>query len=234
MIESVLKQDLQYLKKMTVLFVEDDTFVAEQISSLLDIFFDRVLTAHTGEEAFELYQDQQPNIILSDLEMPQIGGIELFHMIRKKNQTIPIIVLSAHSDQTMLLKAANAQIDAYILKPIDLNVLLDTLHRVLPKITHQYNKFQFKNGLVYNPMTEELFNNNQSIPLGKKEKMLLKLFIENKNRVIEKDELLENIWICDDVSESALKNLINRVRTKIGFELIVSVKGSGWKLNTDL
>lgn len=227
-----MDKDLQILKKMTILWVEDDLTVLEQIGALLSIFFKRVLTAESGKKGYELYEDEQPDMILSDLEMPKMGGIELFHMIRMKNQTIPIIALSAYSDQNILLKAANAQIDGYIIKPVELETLLDAFRKVLPKISVKRQIFTFQNGLIYNSLTEELFKETQSIALGRKEKMLLKLFIQNKERVIEKDELIEHIWIHEDVSESALKNLLNRLRNKIGFELIVSVKGSGWKLNT--
>lgn len=227
-----MDKDLQILKKMTILFAEDDPLVLENVSSLLTIFFKKVLTATTGEEAYDLYEYEHPDIILSDLEMPNINGIELFNMIRMKNQTIPIIALSAYSDRNILLQAANAQIDGYIIKPIELGILLETFHKILPKISSKRQIFTFQNGLIYNALTEELFKDNQPIILGRKEKMLLKLFINNKDRVIEKDELIEYIWIHEDVSESALKNLLNRLRSKIGFELIVLVKGSGWKLNT--
>lgn len=227
-----MDKDLQILKKMTILWVEDDPLVLEQIAVLLSIFFKRVLTAESGEKAYELYEDEQPDIILSDLEIPKIGGIELFYMIRMKNQTIPIIVLSAYSDRNILLKAANAQIDGYIVKPVELETLLDAFRKVLPKMSVKRQIFTFQNGLIYNLLTEELFKETQLIALGKKEKKLLNLFVSNKDRVIEKDELIAHIWIHEDVSESALKNLLNRLRNKIGFELIVSVKGSGWKLNT--
>jgi DNA-binding response OmpR family regulator len=227
-----LENDLQILKKMTILFVEDDPLVSKQVSALLSIFFDKVFTAENGEEAYSLYEDEQPDIILSDLEMPKVGGFELFYMIRMKNQTIPIIALSAYSDRTMLFKAANAQIDAYIVKPVELEALLDAFRKVLPKLSTKRDLFTFHNGLIYHLLTEELFQETQLIALGTKEKKLLKLFVSNKNRVIEKDELIYHIWPHVDVSESALKNLLNRLRTKIGFELIISVKGSGWKLNT--
>lgn len=227
-----MEHDLQILKKMTILFVEDDPLVLTQMNSLLSIFFDKVLTANNGEMGYNLFEDEQPDIILSDLEMPKVGGFEFFYMIRKRNQTIPIIALSAYSDRDMLLKAANAQIDAYIVKPIELETLLDALRKVIPKLSAKQHLFTFKNGLIYNQLSEELFKESQPVALGKKEKKLLKLFVNNKDRVIEKDELIAHIWIHQDVSESALKNLLNRLRNKIGFELIVSVKGSGWKLNT--
>ncbi len=217
---------------MTILFVEDDPLVLKQIASLLVIFFDKVLTAENGEKAYALYQDEHPDIILSDLEMPKVGGFELFYMIRMENQTIPIVAISAYSDRNMLLKAVNAQIDGYIVKPVELEALLDALRKVIPKLSVTRNIFTFQNGLTYNLMSEELFKESQLIALGKKEKILLKLFVNNKDRVIEKDELIYHIWPHEDVSESALKNLLSRLRSKIGFELIISVKGSGWKLNT--
>lgn len=217
---------------MTILFIEDDPLVLNQVSSLLSIFFHKVLIAENGEKGYTLFEDEQPDIILSDLEMPKVGGFELFYMIRMSNQTIPIIALSAYSDRDTLFRAANAQIDSYIVKPVELEALLDVFRKIVPKLSIKRELFTFQNGLVYNLLTEELFKESQLIPLGKKEKLLLKLFVNNKNRVIEKDELIAHIWIHEDVSESALKNLLNRLRNKIGFELIVSVKGSGWKLNT--
>ncbi len=227
-----MEKDLQILKKMTILFVEDDPLVLKQITSLLVIFFDKVFTAENGEEAYRLYEDEHPDIILSDLEMPKVDGFELFYMIRMKNQTIPIIALSAYSDRNMLFKAANAQIDAYMVKPVELETLLDAFRKVIPKLSVKQDLFTFQNGLIYNQLSEELFKESQLVELGKKEKILLKLFVNNKDRVIEKNELISHIWIHEDVSESALKNLLNRLRNKIGFELIISVKGSGWKLNT--
>jgi two-component system, OmpR family, response regulator VanR len=226
--------DLQILKKMTILFVEDDPLVLKQITSLLSIFFDKVLTTNNGQEAYKLYEDEKPDIILSDIEMPKINGFELFYMIRTLNPHIPIIALSAYSDRNMLLQAANAQIDAYIVKPVELGTLLDAFRKIIPKISIKTHLFHFENNLIYNANTEELFKETKIVDLGKKEKILLKLFIHNKNRVIEKDELMFQIWPHEDVTESALKNLLNRLRNKIGFELIVSVKGSGWRLNSVL
>jgi DNA-binding response OmpR family regulator len=229
-----MEHDLLILKKMTILFVEDDPLIAQPISSFLMIFFDKVLVAENGEKAYALYEDEHPDIILSDIEMPNIGGFELFYMIRINNQKIPIIALSAYSERSILLKAANAQIDAYIVKPIDLETLLDTFRKVIPKIGVKRHLFHFTKNLIYNSMTEELFKDGKLIALGKKEKLLLKLFIENHTRVIEKDELIYHIWPHNDVTVSALKNLLNRLRSKIGFDLIVSVKGSGWRVNSTL
>ncbi len=229
-----MDNDLQILKKTTILFVEDDPLVLKQITSLLSIFFDKVLTTDNGQNAYKLYEDEKPDIILSDIEMPKVNGFELFYMIRTLNPHIPIIALSAYSDRNMLLQAANAQIDAYIVKPVELGTLLDAFRKVIPKMSVKTHLYHFENNLIYNAHTEELFKDSKIIDLGKKEKILLKLFIHNSNRVIEKDELIFQIWPHEDVTESALKNLLNRLRNKIGFELILSVKGSGWRLNAVL
>lgn len=99
-----MEKDLLYLKELTVLFAEDDPIVRQQIGSLLSIFFAKVIVAENGKKAFELYEDEQPDIILSDLKMPVADGFAFFEMIRKRDHTTPIIALSAFSERDVLLQ----------------------------------------------------------------------------------------------------------------------------------
>lgn len=92
--------------------------------------------------------------------------------------------------------------------------------------------FTFSDGLIYNLLSDELYKNAEVINLGKKEKDLLRLFIDNFDRTLTKEEIIENIWGYEDITESALKNLLSRLRAKIGVDIILSIKGRGWKLET--
>lgn len=225
--------NLQLFKKMTILFAEDEKIIREQTADMLKIFFADVHVATNGVEAFEIFTDVHPDMILCDIKMPLMDGVLLTQKIRSLRNNIPIILLTSFSDQQTLLKAANAGIDGYILKPIELEILLETLDTVLKRKTLSVKFFKFDNGIIYNTLTHELFKNGALINLGKKERSLLKLFIENSDKTISKEELIFSIWEIEDITESALKNLLNRLRNKIGFEIIVSVKGSGWRLNKD-
>jgi two-component system, OmpR family, response regulator VanR len=189
------------------------------------------LVAKDGNEALEILSITNPDIILSDIKMANMDGLTLTKKIRSTGNTVPIVLLSSYSDQQTLLKAANLGIDGYILKPIELSNLLETFDNIFKRKLSNRKSFTFQDGLIYNLLTEELHQDAKIIPLGKKEKVLLKLFIDNYDIVLSKEEIIANIWEFEDVTDSALKNLLNRLRGKIGYDLIILVKGSGWKLN---
>jgi len=224
--------NLQLLKKLTVLFIEDDDVIRSQTQDVLKIFFANVLTAQNGLEGIGMLEDKTPDIILSDIKMPVMDGLTFTKKVRDSNNQIPIILLSSYSDQQMLFKAANSGIDGFVLKPIELDNLLETFDRVLQRKVPTRKYYTFSDGLTYNILTEELYKNGELLELGKKEKNMLKLFIQNFDKTLTKEEIIATIWEMEAVTDSALKNLLSRLRGKIGFDIIVSVKGSGWRLNT--
>lgn len=227
-----MKYNLQLLKKLTILFVEDEAIIRSQIADTLKVFFNEVVIANNGHEALQLLSQNNIDIILSDIKMPMITGLDLATRIRLSHNSIPIILLSSYSDQETLIKAVNSGIDGYVLKPVQLDDLLNTFENVLKRKIPIRRTFSFTDGLIYNMLTDELYKNGELIDLGKKERMLLKLFIDNHEKTLTKDEIVSYIWELDEVTESALKNLLNRLRSKIGFDIILSVKGNGWRLNT--
>jgi DNA-binding response OmpR family regulator len=224
--------NLQLLKKLTVLFIEDDDVIRSQTQDVLKIFFANVLTAQNGLEGIGMLENKTPDIILSDIKMPVMDGLTFTKKVRDTNNQIPIILLSSYSDQQMLFKAANSGIDGFVLKPIELDNLLETFDRVLQRKVPTRKYYTFSDGLTYNILTEELYKNGELLELGKKEKNMLKLFIQNFDKTLTKEEIIATIWEMEAVTDSALKNLLSRLRGKIGFDIIVSVKGSGWRLNT--
>lgn len=219
------------LKKYTILFAEDDDTMRQATADLLHVFFRKVYIAKDGKEALECYEDEKPDIILSDIKMPIIDGLTLAKTIRQNDFTIPIILLTSYSDQQTLLEAANAGIDGYILKPINLESMLETLSKVIHKIKPKKELLSFANGLLYNTMSEELYKNGVIVPLGTKEKKILKLFLEHKEAVVQKEQIIAAIWGIEEITDSALKGQLNRLRSKLGGDTIISVKGSGWRIN---
>ena len=105
------------------------------IASLLEPHFHRIYTAASGEEALRIYRQKDPDIILSDIYMPGITGLELAQTIRKENREIPILLLSAHNDTETLLQAANLTIDGFVIKPIlEIDHLLQRLREAVERI----------------------------------------------------------------------------------------------------
>jgi DNA-binding response OmpR family regulator len=219
------------LKKYSILFAEDDATMREATADILRVFFREVIVARDGKEALERYEDEKPDMILSDIKMPLMDGFSLIASIRQNDFTTPIVLLTSYCDQTTLFEAANASIDGYITKPIVLESMLEALLKVVPKIAPKKELVSFGEGVLYNTLSEELYKNGCVVPLGEKEQKMLKLFLAHKEAVVHKDDIIASLWGVEDVTDSALKGVLNRLRTKLGSNAIVCVKGSGWRLH---
>ena len=119
----------ELLKRLKILYVEDDNIIRSELSQLLSNFFDIVYTAKDGKEGLEVYLQNKDeiDIILSDINMPNLSGIEMVKSIRKINTKVPIFFTTAHSDNEFLSEAIKLKIYEYVIKPIDIRYLLSLM-----------------------------------------------------------------------------------------------------------
>ncbi len=137
------------LKNLTILYAEDNEDVARVTAMILEEYIGRVLLAKNGSEALEIFDTHNIDIVLTDILMPKTNGIELARKIRagKYNAHCPIIITTAHTEVNYLLDAISLHIDGYILKPLNVQELLETIHKcVLPQI--QAKELESKNLLL--------------------------------------------------------------------------------------
>ncbi len=118
----VLNSNYEKLKEVTVLYVEDEDMVRDSVVMLLKRRFKQVLVATNGSEAMDVYKDKRPDVIITDLQMPIMDGMELAKHVREMGDT-PIIVVSAFNDSSHAVPEANGR----LLKPIKKDDLLDTV-----------------------------------------------------------------------------------------------------------
>jgi PAS domain S-box-containing protein len=120
---------LEYLKDITILYAEDDTLIQKEFSSFLEKFVKKLFIANNGQEALELFQKNKPDIVISDITMPKMNGIELSKNIKSLNPDTPIVIISAHNNSEYLIEAIEIGVNRFILKPIDMtevvNILID-------------------------------------------------------------------------------------------------------------
>jgi YesN/AraC family two-component response regulator len=114
----------------TILIVEDDSESNDNLAYLLKSKFAEVISAYDGIEGWKIYSERMPDIILTDIEMPKMDGLELIRRIRADNAEIPIIVLSSYSHQHYLLDAIPLKLEEYLLKPITMNKLETLLQKL--------------------------------------------------------------------------------------------------------
>ena len=122
------------LKNFSILFVEDEPEVRESLYALLKIWTPNVYTAADGEEGLTLYREMSPDIIITDIRMPVMDGLEMIDTIRKENSELPIIVTTAFDDKEYLLQSIKQQVNGYLLKPVEkkeLKRLLETIAKLL-------------------------------------------------------------------------------------------------------
>lgn len=224
-------QSTLLLKNKRVLFVEDEEEIKEQVSEVLEMLFKEVLIANDGIKGYEIYEDELPDIIISDIIMPKMDGIKLTKKIRQTDYETPIILLTACTGADMLVDAANLSVDGYVVKPIDLNILISTLSNAMRRVKKEEGLIQLNENIFYHSGTQELYKDGSLVSLGVKEVELLKLLITNKSETVVKEKISETLWPLESICESAIKNLILRIRKKLGDDMIISVRGIGYRLN---
>lgn len=123
--------DSNYLKKSTLLYVEDEEEVREFLKKRLERKVKKLYVAKDGVEGLESFCENRPDFVLTDVTMPNLNGIDMAIKIREIDPKIPIIIMSAHSDTSYLLKSIEIGVHNYLLKPIDKNKLYDTLENAI-------------------------------------------------------------------------------------------------------
>jgi len=221
------------LKNLNLLFIDDNIRISAEIYALFSNIFKTVSLALDAKAAMKNYAENTIDIIITDIEMPGMDGLSFVEHIRSTNTSIPIIILSAHTDNEYLFRAANLQIDGYITKPLNFKKLESVLARSATRLEHLVSSINIADKIVYHPLMKMLNVDNEEISLGCKESLLLELLLNKNHRIVSKQEIAELVWPNDIMSESALKNLLGELRKKLKYNIIKNQPARGWILNTD-
>ncbi len=224
-----------YVRKLSILYIEDELNIRINIKKTLKLFCENVFDVENISIAKEILQKNRIDIIICDINLPDCDGIEFIKELRKTDKTIPVILLTAYTDKKYLLEATKLKLIDYLTKPIDFKSLNNALQRCVQEILDNSRYvISFRNNIQYNVSHNRLIDNNnkeEEIHLTSKELDLLNFLIKNNNRVCSADELKFSIWENSlEASDSALKNLLNKLRKKIGKESIINNSSIGYKL----
>ena len=220
------------LKNLTILYVEDDDEVRENISRSLAYFVKHIESASNGDEAYELYEKILPDIIITDIDMPGMNGLELAARVRESDSFIPIVVITAYTTEEFLLDAVSLQLERYIVKPVSLAKLKESLESCYKKLK-ELNRIsiEFSTGYSYNLTSQVMEDENgELIALQNKEKLLLELLIRNVNIVTYYSEIEDEVWDAEELNKGTLKALVVRLRKKLGKDSIINENELGYRL----
>ncbi|MCW9026416.1 MAG: response regulator, partial [Thiovulaceae bacterium] len=142
---------IDILKNFTILYVEDDAMVRKSALEYLNRISKKVLEAKDGKEAIKIWKQEKPDIIITDISMPKLNGLDMASYIRTHDKNVQIIVATAHSDVEYLMQAVELQLVKYIIKPITKEKLLDALEKSMELIKDK-SKFNL-------PLSEDSYYN---------------------------------------------------------------------------
>jgi two-component system, OmpR family, response regulator VanR len=225
-----MNTNLLLLKNKSVLFVEDDQIMKMQITKVLEMLFQKVFCAEDGESAYLLYKEKSPDIIISDIKMPRMNGLELIEKIRQTDYKIPVILLTSFTEKKILLGVVNLSIDGYIIKPVELTTLIVTISKAMQRTERIEGLVPITQNIFYNSGTQELYQNGEVVPLGVNELEFIRLLIKNRGITVSKEDISAKLWPLESRNDSSIKSLILRIRRKLDTDIIVSVRGIGYRL----
>jgi len=219
------------LKNLTLLYVEDEAMIRQNAVEYLSRICDNVLEASNGVEALEIYQKNKPHIIISDIKMPKMNGLDMAEEIRKHDKSTPIIIATAHTETHYLIKAVELQLVKYIVKPINSAKLTEALNMAVKCLSEEKkNIINISESRLYDSLNKTLIIENEVIKLTRNEQLLLELFTKNHQRTIMYREIEHQIWNYEGMSMDALRSLVRALRKKLGEEYIENISGLGYKL----
>ncbi|MGM0622733.1 MAG: response regulator transcription factor [Campylobacterota bacterium] len=225
-----MKTILPILKNLNILYAEDDKNIRQSTDKTLSLLFNHVYTACNGQEALEYFNNETIHIVLLDYVMPKLDGYKVAKAIRQKNKKIPIIISSGYSDKEKLLNAIELNLVKYIVKPLQYDQLSKTLQTSVNILKdNAMLSIPLSHGLSYDYVKKSLYSEDLAIPLTKYEIRFLELLIENKEKILDKELLKEAVY-GSSIEQNTLRNMVYRLRKKVGVEFIQTVKDLGYKL----
>ncbi|WP_149700101.1 response regulator transcription factor [Campylobacter concisus] len=218
------------LKNLTVLLVENNSDSRKIIYDILIDNFEKVITAQNGDEGLKKFKKYNPNMVITDVFMPIIDGLDMAKCIKEISKDTPIIILSTHCEKETLLKAIDVGIDKFLIKPIIPGDFLETIENVAKNKIETTNIIKIGNGYSFNKIKRVLIREGVEISLTKKELAFVSLLIKRFGTLVLHDEIKSVVWVGESVTEAAIRTFVKRVRDKVGSSFIKNVPGLGYKI----
>jgi len=222
----------EMIEDISILIAEDETQLREYLQEYLSIFFKKVYVAKCGHEGYLQYVEKKPDIIISDINMPNLNGLEMVKRIRQKDEETEIIIISAHSEEQKLLQAIELKLVTYLIKPINSIKLKELLFGLVEKLRSSKKRIYLSNNIFWDKSSYTLWNSEKQISLKEKEVMLFRLLCSKSNHAFTAESIFYHIYKDSDkeFSEYAVTSFIKRLRAKLPENLIQNEYGIGYKI----
>lgn len=221
------------LKNLTILIVEDDNKIKSSIARALEWLFKSVILAKNGDEGLKKFKKYNPDLVLTDIVMPIMDGLEMTKEIKQISQSTPVIVFSAFSDRDRLLGAIDARVDKYLIKPLSDDELCEEISKVAKDRIDLTSQIDIGRGIKFDKTKRVLIKDDGTqIGLTKKELAFLTILAQRMDTLVLHEEIKQNVWTDERVSDAAIRTFVKRIRDKVGVNLIKNISGLGYKISS--
>ena len=215
---------------MKILVVEDDKVIREGICEYLSEFGYEMYEAEDGRKALNIFKDKDINLIILDIQIPLLNGLEVLKEVRKESK-IPILMLTAFSDEEYKISAFSSLADGYIEKPFSLPVLKVRIDSLIKRYYKEVEKFIYKD-LEVNFSSYTAKVKDEFIDVNAKELEILKYLLENEGHVLTRNQIIDNVWKeTEDIPfDRVIDVYIKELRKKLKLDCIITIRNVGYKL----
>jgi len=228
---------------MKILIAEDDPYTRDGLVDILESEGFKVIAAENGTKAVELFKEESPDCICLDIMMPEINGYDVCKIIRKTDQLVPIIFLSAKSEEIDKVLGLELGADDYISKPFGIREVIARIRAVTRRSNYfksdlaekkEISEFKISDLLIY-PSELKALRSDKEIELSPRDVRILKLFADNKGRVLDRDSIYDAGWGVSHMPNSrTLDQHISQLRKRIekdpgNPEIIRTVHNAGYR-----
>lgn len=216
------------MQSYSILYVEDEHTIRQYITLFLKRYCKEVYACDSAEEGLVLYTKYKPDILLLDINLGGMSGVELATHIRKTDTKTRILISTAYTDKDFMLQAIELGLTRYLVKPMTNDDIVKALEKCWQELeTHHI--IDLGEGYVYNRNLAHVLHDHTSITLRHKEVALLELFLSHEDEVLRYEFLEQSIWQDEPMSRDAIRSQIRNLRKKLRVNVLHNVSGLGYK-----
>lgn len=220
---------MEKLKNLKILYIDDESFIRKNAVEYLNFYCENVYEAEDGLDGLEKYNKYKPDIIITDIKMPKLTGLDMVKEIRKNDKKTRIVIATAFLETSYLLEAIELGLIKYLIKPITTEKILPILKTCMLEVIDDNSIFDLNNGYTFDILNKTLFLEKEQVYLTKKELLFLEILIKNQKRAVKYNELNNYVWE-GEMSEDAMRSIAKELRKKISKETIKNISGIGYQL----
>ncbi len=219
---------------MKVLLIEDDHLLGEGMRTGLERENYTVEWAQDGEAAMQLICDPAFDVVILDLGLPKISGLEVLRRARKQKCGVPVLILTAQDAVEQRIEGLDAGADDYMTKPFSFEEMCARLRALIRRSVGAVDECLHYRDIVINVSTHQVTRNGEPVELSQREFALLLELVSSAGRVLSKAQLEERLygWL-DDIGSNTIEVYIHHIRKKLGSDIIQTVRGVGYKAAHD-